>query len=152
VRNVESIRRAWSELEPQLGEQGYELVELEFDQQYGRRIFRVYIDRPGGITLDDCQAVSHFLNPLLDATELVEGSYVLEVSSPGFDRPVRKPADFERFTGERAKLKTVSPVEGRKQFKGILRGYKDGLVSIETEDGRVFEIHTENLLKANLER
>jgi ribosome maturation factor RimP len=151
VRNDETIRKAWSELEPQLAEQGYELVEVEFGQEGSRPVFRLYIDRPGGITLDDCQAASRFLSPVLDAMDLVDDSYFLEVSSPGFDRPVRKPVDFERFTGERIKAKTILPVEGRRQFKGVLKGYKDGQVSIEI-DGRVFEIHTENLLKANLER
>ncbi len=151
MRNTEIVRRAWAELEGQLHAQGYEMVEVEFGQEGGRRIFRVYIDREGGITLDDCQKVSQVLNPILDATDWVEGSYYLEVSSPGFDRPVRKPRDFERFTGERIKAKTILPVEGRKNFKGILRGYRDGLVLIESE-GRTYEIHTENLQKANLER
>lgn len=151
MRNEETIRRAWLELEPRLREQGYELVELELGQQGGRRAFRVFIDRERGITLDDCQTVSQLLSPLLDTTDLVDGSYVLEVSSPGFDRPLRKPGDFDRFAGERVRLKTTLPVEGRKQFKGVLRGYKDGSVAIECE-GRIYEIHTENLLKANLDR
>lgn len=151
MRKEETIRRAWAELEPQLAEQGYEMVEVEFGREGSHQVFRIYIDRPGGISLDDCQAVSQLLSPILDATDLVDGSYMLEVSSPGFDRPVRKPADFERFAGERIKLKTILPVEGRRQFKGVLKGYKDGLVSIDI-DGRVYEIHTENLLKANLER
>lgn len=151
VRNEEAIRRAWVELPPHLTEQGYELVEVAFGKEGGHQVFRIYIDRPGGITLDDCTAVSQLLSPLLDALDLVDGSYMLEVSSPGFDRPVRKPEDFERFAGERIKLKTIMPVEGRKQFKGVLKGYRDGLISIDI-DGRVYEIHTENLLKANLER
>lgn len=151
MRNEETVNRAWAELEPRLAEQGYELVELELAQSSGRRALRVFIDRPGGITLDDCQAVSQMLSPLLDSSDLVEGSYTLEVSSPGFDRPVRKPADFERFAGERIKAKSVLPVEGRKQFNGTLIGYKDGLIAIEI-DGKAYEIHIENLLRANLER
>jgi len=151
VGNEETTRRAWSELEPLLREQGYELVELEIGQQGYRRTFRVFIDREGGVTLGDCQAVSQLLNPVLDASDYIPGSYTLEVSSPGFDRPVRKPADFERFAGERIKVRTAVPVEGRKHFKGILKGYKDGLVLLESE-GRTYEIHTENLLRANLDR
>lgn len=151
VHNEEIIRRGWSELEPLLLSQGYELVELEIAMFGGRRILRVFIDKEGGISLSDCQAVSQILNPVLDSTDLMEGSYTLEVSSPGFDRPVRKPGDFERFAGERIKIKTVLPVEGRKQFKGVLNGLKDGLVVVESE-GRVYEIHLENLLRANLDR
>lgn len=151
MNNDETIRRGWRELEPLLYEQGYELVELEIAMFGGRRILRVFIDREGGITLGDCQAVTQILNPALDASDLMEGSYTLEVSSPGFDRPVRKPHDFERFAGEPIKVKTAMPVEGRKQFKGILKGLKDGLVVVESE-GRVYEIHLENLLRANLER
>jgi ribosome maturation factor RimP len=152
VNNEELIRRGWRELEPLLHDQGYELVELEVAMFGGRRILRVFIDKEGGISLNDCQAVSQMLGPVLDSTDLMEGSsYTLEVSSPGFDRPVRKPGDFERFAGERIKIKTVMPVEGRKQFKGVLNGLKDGLVVVESE-GRVYEIHLENLLRANLER
>jgi ribosome maturation factor RimP len=151
VNNDETIRRGWRELEPLLWEQGYELVELELAMFGGRRILRVFIDKEGGITLGDCQAVSQILNPYLDSSDLVEGSYSLEVSSPGFDRPVRKLGDFERFAGERINVKTAMPVEGKKKFKGILKGLKDGLVVVESE-GRVYEIHLENLLRANLDR
>ncbi|MDX9972065.1 MAG: ribosome maturation factor RimP [FCB group bacterium] len=151
MNNDETIRRGWRELEPLLWEQGYELVELELAMFGGRRILRVFIDKEGGITLGDCQAVSQILNPYLDSSDLVEGSYSLEVSSPGFDRPVRKLGDFERFAGERINVKTAMPVEGKKKFKGILKGLKDGLVVVESE-GRVYEIHLENLLRANLDR
>lgn len=152
VRNEATIQRAWRELEPVLAANGYDLVEVELAQQGGLRILRVYIDRSGGgITLGDCQSVTHLLNPVLDETNLVEGSYCLEVSSPGIDRPVRKPRDFERFVGEPIRARTHAPVEGRKQFRGVLRGYSDGTVAIECE-GRVYAIHTENLLKANLDR
>lgn len=151
MNNDETIRRGWRELEPLLFEQGYELVELEIAMFGGRRILRVFIDKEGGITLGDCQAVSQILNPYLDSSDLMEGSYSLEVSSPGFDRPVRKLGDFERFAGERINVKTALPVEGKKKFKGILKGLKDGLVVVESE-GRVYEIHLENLLRANLDR
>ncbi len=141
----------WGLIEPHLREQGFELVEVEYVQQGGRWSLRVFIDHPGGITLDHCQAASQMLSPLLDTERAVEGSYVLEVSSPGFDRPVRKPEDFARFTGERVKLKTYAPVEGRKRFTGSLRGFHDGLIVIEC-DGATYSIHIENLHKANLDR
>jgi ribosome maturation factor RimP len=84
-------------------------------------------------------------------SDFIRERYYLEVSSPGFDRPVRKPQDFERFTGERIKLQVNVPVAGRKQFKGELKGFRDGLVLMDC-DGTPFEIHIENLKKAHLMR
>ena len=147
----EVIERAWEELVPHLEEQGYELVEVEFGRSSGGWALRIYIDSSEGITLDDCQAVSHLLSPILDAAGFIDQGYVLEVSSPGFDRPVRKPADFERFTGERILVRTHTPVEGRKTFRGVLTGFSDGLVLVECE-GAICEVHLENVLKANLVR
>ncbi len=146
----EILRRAWEELEPELSEQGYELVEVEFDRQGGRRILRLYIDREGGVTLDDCAAVSQLVSPLLDLKRFIDGSYVLEISSPGIDRPVRKPEDFIRFVGERVKLKTYEPVNGRKRFRGIMKGFRDGLVQLDCEES-AYEIHIDNLRKAHLD-
>jgi ribosome maturation factor RimP len=147
----EAVRRAWQELEPHLIEQGFELVELEFSSQGGRAILRLYIDRPSGVTLDDCVAVSQVLGPVLDASEMLADSYFLEVSSPGFDRPVRKPGDFEKFAGERAIVKTVAPVGGRKKFKGVLKGFSDGAVRIAC-DGVEYAIAIDNVQRANLDR
>lgn len=151
ARGGEVVRRVWFDLEPELKEQGYELVEVEFAQQSGAWTLRLFIDRDGGITLDDCQTVSHFVGPFLDKADFIDGHYMLEVSSPGFDRPVRKPADFERLAGERIKLVALAPVNGRKQFKGILRGFRDGAVVVEC-DGVAHMIHIENLKKAHLDR
>ena len=149
--SFELHERAWSTLEPELAQQGYELVEVEIAGGSGRAILRVFIDKEKGITLDDCAAVSQFLGPLLDKVEIVGGSYVLEVSSPGFDRPVRKPADFIRFSGEAVKVKTHFPVDGRKKFSGTLKGFENGVVVIESE-GNVHRITIENVHKANLVR
>ena len=147
----ELVRRAWQELEPHLVEQGFELVELETASQGSRGILRLYVDRAGGVTLDHCVAVSQVLGPVLDASELLADSYVLEVSSPGFDRPVRKPVDFERFAGERIIVRTVVPVSGRKKFKGVLRGYSDGVVRVEC-DGAEYAVAIDNVQRANLDR
>ncbi|HEO72101.1 MAG TPA: ribosome maturation factor RimP [Candidatus Hydrogenedentes bacterium] len=147
----EIIRRSWQELEPDLAEQGYELVEVEYEQQGGHGLLRLYIDCEAGVTLDDCAAVSQLLSPLLDMKDYIKSAYTLEVSSPGIDRPVRKPLDFARFTGERVKLHTYEPVQGRKRFKGILQGLYDGLVRVEC-DGPVYDIHLENLKKVKLDR
>jgi ribosome maturation factor RimP len=151
VSQDEILRRVWEELEPELQEQGYELIEVEYVFQMGRRVLRLFIDRDGGVTLDDCQAASRLAGAVLDMKDFIEEQYSLEVSSPGFDRPVRKPKDFERFAGEAIKVQVNVPIGGRKQFKGELKGFRDGLVLVEC-DGTPFEIHIENLKKAHLIR
>ena len=151
MESRELVRRAWSELEPHLIEQGFELVELEFAQQGGRGVLRLYVDRSGGVTIDDCVAVSQLLSPVLDAAEFLSDSFVLEVSSPGIDRPLRKPEDFQRFAGERVVLKSQLPVNGRKKFKGVLQGLMDGAVRVEC-DGQKYAIAIENVQRANLDR
>jgi len=153
VENAEMVRLLWTRLEPVLAEQGYALVEVELaGGPGGRPVLRLYIDKPaGGVTLDDCVAATQVLGPLLDAEDLINARYTLEVSSPGIDRPLRKPADFARFSGEAIRVTTHAPVEGRKRFNGILRGFEDGLILLEC-DGTVCPIHIENLKKANLDR
>ena len=148
------VRRAWRLFEPELAEQGYELVELEFAGTggSGARVLRMFIDKAdGGVTHEDCVAATQVVNPLLDVEDFVPGEYMLEVSSPGLDRPVRKPEDFVRFSGEEVRLTTHLPLDGRRRFTGELRGFADGLIAIAC-DGRVYEIHIENLKKANLNR
>ncbi len=147
----EIVRRSWALFEPELLEQGYELVELEYVKQGRTGILRVYIDHNDGITHTDCAAVSQVLGPILDMDDFIAEAYVLEVSSPGVDRPVRKPEDFTRFTGETLKLSTITATEGRRRYTGTLKGYDDGLISIEC-DGRTHQVHIENLKKANLLR
>lgn len=145
------VQRLWTQLEPFLLNVGYELVEAEMGRSGNGWLVRLFIDKPGGITIDDCAQVSHLVGPILDEPEFIDGAYMLEVSSPGFDRPVRKPGDFARFAGERIKVSTIAPVGGRKRFTGILKGLTDGLVAIECGDETV-EIHIENLHRANLDR
>jgi len=152
VSREELVRRFWSRFEDEIAEQGYELVEVELAGQSGVRILRIYIDKAeGGIGLGDCTGVSQLLNPLLDAEDFISDNYILEVSSPGIDRPVRKPADFVRFAGEAIVVSTYSPIQGLKKFSGTLRGFEDGLVQVDC-DGVLVEIHVENLRKANLIR
>lgn len=148
----ELVRRFWERFESEIAEQGYELVEVEIAGQSGMRILRLYIDKPEvGIRIEDCSIVSQFLNPLLDAEDFISENYILEVSSPGIDRPLRKPADFIRFAGEEIVVQTYSPLQGRKKFTGILRGCEDGLIQVDCDESPV-EIHLENLKRANLNR
>jgi ribosome maturation factor RimP len=123
---------------------GYELVDLEMS---GRGLMRVLMDKPGGITLDDCERASNQITRLF----AVEGvSYDrLEVSSPGLDRPLKKETDFVRFRGEKAHLKLRMPLAGRKNFTGILGEVRDGVLCLEVEGDQVL-IELSNLDKARL--
>jgi len=101
----------------------------------GRRgLLRVYIDSEDGISIDDCQAVSHQVSGLLDVEDPIPGQYSLEVSSPGLDRPLFRAADFERFAGHEVRLRLVAPVEGRRKFRGVLVGLRDGRVVVQVEE------------------
>lgn len=152
MENRELVRRVWEALEGDLAQMGYEIVEIEYARYGGAPVLRFFIDKPGGgVTLDDCTAASQLLSPLLDRLDLLQAKYLLEVSSPGLDRPVRRPADFLRFVGEPIRVKSLAPVEGRSAFRGVLNGFEDGLISVEC-DGQMRRIHIENLKSARLDR
>jgi len=154
IVNEKTAERAWTLLEPILVRDGYEIVEVEWVREPGGWVLRVYIDRPGGVTIDDCQVVSRTVDPVLEVADLVEGAYHLEVSSPGVDRPLRKPADFARYAGQRAAIRAHRPVETgagpRRNWSGILRGFSDGTVEIDV-DGRLHRIPIDQIAKAHLE-
>jgi ribosome maturation factor RimP len=129
--------------------EGVEVVDVEW--KVGRqRLLRIYIDKPEGITHGDCQRVSEQLGVLLDVEDLVPGrGYVLEVSSPGLDRKLRSPAEFERFVGRRARISLTEPVENSTFYEGRLAGVNDGMVRLEV-DGRVVLLPLGRIRKANL--
>ena len=132
-------------LESTLSGMGYELVDFE---RSGRgTLLRVYIDRPGGINVDDCAAVSNHLSRVF-AVEGVDYDR-LEISSPGLDRPLKKEQDFVRFAGQKARIKVRVPVEGQRNFVGVLRETRAGKVEIEV-DGKVVAFDLSNLDKARL--
>lgn len=132
-------------LERTLAGLGYELVDLE-RPNYGRQL-RVFIDKQEGVSVDDCVFVSNHLTRLL-AVEGVDYDR-LEVSSPGMDRPLRKAADFARFTGETAKVQLRVARDGQRKFTGVLRGVTEGVLELET-DGRVLRLDLANVEKARL--
>jgi ribosome maturation factor RimP len=144
-------------LEPVLARDGYELVEVEWLRQGSRWTLRLFVDKPGGVGIEDCQAVSRLVDPILDVEDFIEPAYDLEVSSPGLDRPLRKPADFDRYAGQRAHVKAYGPVTGtapgspaRKNWTGVLVGYRDGAVEIDV-DGVVHRVPHDQIAKAHLE-
>lgn len=133
-----------------LGQEAAELVDLRYLQEGGRWVLRVYVDKHGGVTLDDCERYSEKVGALLDAMDAMEHSYTLEVSSPGVDRILKKQKDFSRFSGHRVKLRLKAPLEGRRRFHGVLRGVEDGRVVLES-DGQVFRLAPEAIEEARLD-
>ncbi|MBY0474743.1 MAG: ribosome maturation factor RimP [Nitrosomonas sp.] len=132
-------------LESTLNGLGYELVEVE--RSAHNKLLRIFVDKVGGIGIDDCVTISNHLSRLLAVENIDYGR--LEVSSPGLDRPLRKEADFLRFKGEIVKLKLRVPLEGQKNFVGILREVDNGTIKLEIE-GKLLDLELSNLGKARL--
>ena len=121
---------------PVVEEQGCTLWDVEYVKEGGNWYLRAYIDKEGGITVDDCEVISRTLSDWLDREDFIADSYTLEVSSPGLGRPLKKDKDFERSLGEAVELRLYKPRDKQKEFAGILKGYDRETVTVETEDGR----------------
>src|SRR5882672_12760022 len=132
-------------------DQGVELVHAEVAGPEGHPIVRLFIDKPGGVTHDDCSKVSNQLSTVLDVEDFIHSAYVLEVSSPGLERGLYKRADYERFTGSRAKVKVRSPLNGQRNFRGRILGYENDQVIVEDQTSGRVEIPFAGIVKANLE-
>jgi ribosome maturation factor RimP len=142
--------------QPLLDSLGLELVDLEYRKEGQGMTLRLFIDKPGGIMLDDCADVSRELSELLDVEEVIHSHYNLEVSSPGLNRPLTKPADYERYAGRLIKIRTFEMVADdagnrRKTFLGVLNGLRDGVVSLNLKEGQSASIPLDKVAKANLE-
>jgi ribosome maturation factor RimP len=141
-------------IEPVIESEGLELVELECLRMKTRWLVRIFIDREGGATLDDCTAISHQVGDLLNVHDLPPGPYTLEVSSPGVDRPLTRDKDFEKYRGQKVRIRTREPIDGSRNFLGTLIEIAagDGRKSITVDvDGRSVDIDRDNIQKANLE-
>ena len=125
--------RLFALIEPLLARLGYELIELEYVPARGRGALRLFIDRPEGIGLDDCERVSHEVSALLDVEDPIPGAYTLEVSSPGDDRVLRTRAHFDRFVGSRVHVELLAPRAGRRRYTGTLRSVADDGVVLEVD-------------------
>jgi ribosome maturation factor RimP len=130
---------------------GVELVHAEVAGPEGHPIVRVFIDKPGGVTHDDCSDVSHHLGTVLDVEDFIHSAYTLEVSSPGLERGLYKPADYERFAGHLAKIKTRSPIKGQRNFRGRITGLAGSEVIFEDRTSGRVRIALSEIAKANLE-
>lgn len=141
-------------VEPVLEDEGLELVDLEWVSLSGQWVLRVYMDKEGGVTLDDCQRVSRRLDPVLDVEDLIPSHYNLEVSSPGLNRRLKKASDFRRFSGHRARIELSSPLQGRRRFRGKLAGISGEEATeilLELEGGEVVHLPLADVGKARLE-
>lgn len=136
-------------IEPSVTALGYDLVAVELTGDGSNTILRVYIDLPGGITIDDCEAVSRQVSAVLDVEDPIRGEYTLEVSSPGLDRPLVKREDFEQYAGENVKIRMAEQVLGRRNFTGRLQGVEGNLVLIEV-DNELYELDLEHIERARL--
>ena len=130
---------------------GIEIVDVELLGGGKHRVLRVFIDKPQGVTLDDCETISHALSEALDAGDVIPGdAYNLEVSSPGVERKLSKPQHFERFLGQKAKVILRTPVDNQRSWVGTLAGFSDGVVTLEPAPGKSVRFALEQIEKANL--
>jgi len=136
-------------IEPVLVRLGYELVELEYAAGRSQAVVRIFIDKPDGITVEDCERVSREVAALLDVDDPIPTAYTLEVSSPGFDRVLRTPAHFERFVGSRVFVELKVPRAGRKRYTGTLQAVNATGIELEVDKQKV-EIPFDEIGKARL--
>jgi ribosome maturation factor RimP len=131
--------------------EGLEVVEVEVKGGGNQRFVRISIDKPAGVTHGDCELVSQQVGTILDVEEVVPGGhYTLEVSSPGVERKLLKPKDYERFQGKKARITLREPRDGRRHWDGTLAGLEDGSIALETEPGKTMRFSLDQIQKANL--
>lgn len=151
MNREEIIARVREAAERVAESEGMEVVEVELHGSGRRRVLRVYIDKPGGVSHRDCEIVSEQLGVILDVEDLVPGgSYTLEVSSPGVERKLVRPRDYERFVGQKIKLVLREPVEEQRYWEGVLAAFADGVVTLEPRPGRRLQVPLEQIERANL--
>ncbi len=131
--------------------EGIDIVEVEFLGGGGSRMLRIYIDKPEGVSHADCEFISHQVGTILDVEDVIPGArYTLEVSSPGVERKLTKPADFKRFTGQKAKIVLADEIENQKYWIGTIRSTDGNVVTLEPSEGKFVQIPLDRVRKANL--
>ena len=145
-----SIYQTVNELiEPIVRENNIDLVDVEYKKVGKNWTLQIFIDKTQGVTVGDCQKLSRLIEDLIEVHELISAPYILEVSSPGLDRPLKKEQDFLRNKGKRILVKTFSPIDGRKKFSGTLKDFTSGVLFLE-DDGNVLEIQLTKIAQAKL--
>jgi ribosome maturation factor RimP len=128
-----------------------ELVDVQYRREGKKWILRLYIDRENGITIEDCASVSREISHHLDVEDLIHHRYMLEVSSPGINRPLVRENDYLKYRNSKIKLRTNDPIEGRKNFTGILSDFSNGMITLATDDKKTYHILLENVASARLD-
>ncbi len=136
-------------IEPIVQEAGLELVDVEYKKSGRDWVLRIYIDKETGITHEDCQNVSRQVEDRIEVEGLISGHYVLEVSSPGLDRPLKKEKDFLRYQNKRVRVKTFAPIDNQRNFSGSIETFQNGVLFLR-EDTRTVEIDLDNIAQARL--
>jgi len=136
-------------IEPVIQVESLELVDVEYKKIGQTWTLRVYIDKDQGITVDDCQKISHQIEDMIEIDELIPNPFVMEVSSPGLDRPLKKEKDFLRYRDKAIGIKTFSPIENRRNFQGIIQDCKDQILYLK-EEGTSIKISLDKIAKAKL--
>lgn len=149
AKEQQVIQQVWLLAEPVCHAEGMELIQVEYQREPAGRILRLYVDKPEGIKLDDCVGISRQLSDILDVHLEDVGPYNLEVSSPGPDRPLARKRDFDKFKGSLVKIKTVQPLNGRKNYKGVLLGISDDVISLDIA-GQIMTINYADISKTHL--
>jgi len=135
--HLNTAQKAEQLLKKTVEELGFELCDVEFVKEYGDWVLTLYIDRPDGVTIDDCERVSKAVDPILDEADPIEQQYFLSVSSLGLDRPLKKDADFQRNIGKRIEIKLFAPLNGKKEFVGELVSYDETSLVVRLDNGEV---------------
>ena len=137
-------------LQPLVDAHGFELVDVEYVKEAGNWYLRAYIDKENGITIDDCEEVSRALSDLLDEEDFISENYILEVSSPGLDRPLKKEKDFARSIGKDVEVKLFKAINKEKEFVGILKAYDEDTVTLEMEDETEMQFKRSDIARIRL--
>lgn len=148
---IEEIEKV---IQPALAELGFELVDIEYTHEHKNSVLRVFIDRENGVSLDDCSAVSDKIGAVIEGSSVLEESYILEVSSPGLDRKLKKEADFIRFNGKKVKIRLFAPIDGQRNFEGYIGKYESGILVIDgitQGNNKSVSIELKNIALARLE-
>jgi len=150
--NREAITAKVQEIAGRVGSsEGIEIVEVQFLGGGASRLLRIFIDKPQGVTHADCEFISQHVGTILDVEDVIPGSkYTLEVSSPGVERKLTKPREFERFVGQKVKVVLRQPVEDRRQWVGSLKSFAEGIITLEPSPGKSVQFPLEQVEKANL--
>lgn len=147
-KNIESTVMTY--LEPITLKYKYEIVDVEYVKEASTWFLRIYIDKPGGITVDDCEKTSRALEIVLDEKDPIKTPYILEVSSPGLDRPLKKETDFKRAQGKLVDIKLYQPIDNKKEYQGELQGFQDNQVTIILNEDETISFSLKDIAIARL--